>query len=272
MTHDEKVEDIKDEEVILVIMEYLKRRGHTKVLRELEMSSKLQFNLRYFKENLLKGRWDELYRYLHPFLPWNASKEGDEVYNLLGRRRFLEALQENRDKAAQILNLEFGRADQIETYEELKKMYVNRSIPNDFKREERMELFNSVNQLIKTALPMRSLKTFNVAEDRLKTLLHQAVEFQHLKNCGEEKREKKFEYKTILEDHICPGVSKRKMREEKNNESNNNNNQTTESEHSKKKSKNPTEIVQDSSVDRNILDSFFDDDLPLESLTNKEKG
>jgi hypothetical protein len=138
------------------------------------MSSKLQFNLRYFKENLLKGKWEELYRYLGPFLPWNASKEGDEVYNLLGKRKFLEALQENRDKAAQILNLEFGRADQIETYEELKKIYMNRSIPEDFKRDDRMDVFNSVNQLIKSVLPMKSLKSFSVSEDRLKTLIHQA--------------------------------------------------------------------------------------------------
>lgn len=58
----------------------------------LEQESKLFFNLKYFEELIMEGKWEEVERYLSAFTKVDDNRFSMKVFFEIRKQRYLEAL------------------------------------------------------------------------------------------------------------------------------------------------------------------------------------
>ncbi|KAM1774427.1 hypothetical protein ACFX1R_045820 [Malus domestica] len=91
-------------DLILLIMQLLDEENFQEARHKLEQESGLYFNMKYFEELVLDGKWDEVERYLLGFTKIDDNRYSMKVFFEIRKQKYLEALdKQDRATAVDIL-------------------------------------------------------------------------------------------------------------------------------------------------------------------------
>ncbi|KAK6927583.1 WD40 repeat [Dillenia turbinata] len=201
-----------NQELVYLIIQFLKEEGHERTVHLLESETQVFFDLNYFEELVLNGNWDELESYLSGFTKFDENKYSTKIFFEIRKQRFLEALDEkDHHKALDILITYLKVFSQFD--EELFKEMAYLLTLNDFREHDslcqygdtksaRLVMKDEVQKIIEANPSFHGKLQFPCIKDsRLRRLINQSLNWQHT-ICEHPSPNPKI--KTLFEDHICP--------------------------------------------------------------------
>ncbi|XP_065849213.1 topless-related protein 1-like [Euphorbia lathyris] len=198
-------------ELVFLILQYFNEEGLQAAARMLEQDSGFYFNMNFFEELILNGKWDEAEKYLSGFTKLGDDKYSNKIYFDIRKQKFLEALDKNdRAKALEILinDLKVFASENEELYTEMARLLTF----NDIREHDSLSTYKDAESARK--LIMLELKTIIEASpvfcdklefpavkcQRLRRLINQALNWQHI-NCRHSQPDPVIN--TLFEDHVC---------------------------------------------------------------------
>ncbi|KAF7830321.1 topless-related protein 1-like [Senna tora] len=198
-------------EIVLLILQYCREEGFMETAHTLERESGCYFDFKHFEEKVLAGKWDDAESYLSNFTSFDDNKHSTKIYFELRKQKFLEALERNeRGEALNILVKDLkvfspGHEDL------LKEMTVLLTLDN-IREHESLSAYGDTDTVRKmlvsdlkrlafaNPLLREKLRFPAVRSQRLRTLLNQSLNWQHLL-CLDPHPDP--EIRTLFIDHVC---------------------------------------------------------------------
>nr|GEW04308.1 topless-related protein 4-like isoform X2 [Tanacetum cinerariifolium] len=107
-------------ELVLLMHQLLDEEKYKRTLHMLEIESGYYFNMRYFKEVMTNGEWEEVVMYLQGFAKVEDNCYSMKIFFKIQKQKFLKALDRNDNpKACEMLYAKTARSI---TLDELKKL------------------------------------------------------------------------------------------------------------------------------------------------------
>ncbi|TXG62209.1 hypothetical protein EZV62_013572 [Acer yangbiense] len=211
-------------DLVFLILQFLEEEEkYTETIHKLEQESGLFFNVKYFEELVLAGKWDEVENYLSGFTKVEDNRHSMKLFFEIRKQKYFESLDRNeRGQAVEILvnDLKVFAAHNEDLVSnlvfELVLMLFFRQIKENhmvFCRDNellasyrdaesaRKMVAKELKNLLESNPVFRDKLAFpNIKHSRLKQLMNQSLNWQHslcvnpLPNPGA---------KTILVDHSC---------------------------------------------------------------------
>ena len=183
---------LKSDEIILIILQYLKEHGLVKSMLALESETKLRLSqygkeISFFRQLIVEGQWEDAENFLNP-LKIRQHFNYDRAVFELKKQQFLEDIECCHSDELDIVGL-LSRAKDLQdkcTKTEFNNLCSYLTLPNlrdhpDFKNwsveKGRMECFEKILELLKTVYPVESHEN-KIKNGRLFELLKQAIKFQ----------------------------------------------------------------------------------------------
>ncbi|KAG2334403.1 hypothetical protein Bca52824_005583 [Brassica carinata] len=200
-----------EKDLVFLILQYLDEEKHKETFHRLESESGCYFNMRYFKELVTNGEWDETEKYLLGFTKIDSNEQSMKIFFEIRKHKYLEAL-DKRDDAKAVNTLRKDLRMFAPFSEDLfKEMTLLLSL-DDFRENPKLSthgdttsargaLFRDLKKLIKVNPLFRDKLDFpTIKTSRLRTLINQSLNWQH-QLCKNPKPNPGF--KTLFVDHIC---------------------------------------------------------------------
>ncbi|KAF9380789.1 hypothetical protein BGX21_002274, partial [Mortierella sp. AD011] len=190
-------------ELVRLMIQSLHSLGYKKSAQELEIESGFQLespSVTRFRESVLRGNWDELEQ-LTEKLELDPAHEVSVKF-LIREQKFLELLEARQIKSALIvLRSELTPLNQNMDRVHTLTSYMMSSNAEDLRQRAEWDGANgSSRQKLLSALQKYISPAVMVPENRLETMLKQAIEFQ-IKNCVY--HDSRNTTSTLYSDHIC---------------------------------------------------------------------
>ncbi|XWS17843.1 hypothetical protein CRYUN_Cryun33cG0103100 [Craigia yunnanensis] len=200
-----------NKDLLLLILQFCNDEGYKKTAHMLERESGCYFDMEFFEDMVLSGKWDKVEKYLSGFTNINDNKYSTKIYFEIRKLNFLEALDNNdRAKALDILMKDlkvfahgneelFREMTQLLTLDdfrehELLSMYGDSESSRKLLMDELKKLFEA-NPVLHGKLKFPSIKSL-----RLRRLINQGLNWQHIQ-C--KYPQPNPDVKTLFEDHVC---------------------------------------------------------------------
>ncbi|XVF89354.1 hypothetical protein PTKIN_Ptkin19aG0123600 [Pterospermum kingtungense] len=200
-----------NKELLFLILQFCNDEGYKKTAHMLERESACYFDMEFFEDMVLNGKWDKVEKYLSGFTNVNDNKYSTKIYFEIRKLNFLEALDNNdRAKALDILmkDLKVFAHGNEELFRELTRLLTL----DNFREHESLSMYGdseTSRKLLMDALKKLleanpvfhgKLKFPSIKSQRLRRLINQGLNWQHIQ-C-------KFplpnpDVKTLFEDHVC---------------------------------------------------------------------
>lgn len=200
-----------NKELLFLILQFCNDEGYKKTAHMLERESACYFDMEFFEDLVLDGKWDKVEKYLSSFTNVDDNKYSTKIYFEIRKLNFLEALDNNdRAKALDILmkDLKVFAHGNEELFRELTQLLTL----DDFREHESLSMYkdsDTSRKLLMDALKKLldanpvfhgKLKFPSIKSQRLRRLINQGLNWQHIQ-C-------KFpqpnpDVKTLFEDHVC---------------------------------------------------------------------
>ncbi|XWS26191.1 hypothetical protein CRYUN_Cryun26dG0009900 [Craigia yunnanensis] len=198
-------------ELLFLILQFCNDEGYKKTAHMLERESGCYFDMEFFEDMVLNGKWDKVEKYLSSFTNVNDNKNSTKIYFEIRKQNFLEALDNNdRAKALDILMKDlkvfahhnedlFREMTQLLTLDnfrehELLSVYGDSESSRKILMDELKKLFEA-NPVFHGKLKFPSIKS-----QRLRRLINQGLNWQHIQ-C--KYPQPNPDVKTLFEDHVC---------------------------------------------------------------------
>uniref|UniRef100_A0A7N1A9E8 CTLH domain-containing protein n=1 Tax=Kalanchoe fedtschenkoi TaxID=63787 RepID=A0A7N1A9E8_KALFE len=177
------------EELLYLVLQFLKEENRPNVLHRLEAESQIFFNLEYVGLLASKGDWEAAEAYVSAFIKPEDGAKSRNIFFLIIKQKYLEALYQGDDeKAVGILDNELKpfEASHKREFKEIRAMRKFRGdqLSSRFgdiesvrtkKMEELVKLISDVPEL------QRKLMFPNIQDSRLQTVINQSL---HRQNSG----------------------------------------------------------------------------------------
>ncbi|KAL5190015.1 Topless-related protein 1 [Glycine soja] len=202
---------ILNKELVFLILQFLDEEGLKETAHKLERESGIYFDMKYFEDMLLAGKWDDSERYLSGFTRVDDNRHSTKVYFEIRKQKFLEALDmDDRAKALDILikDLKVFSSGHEELFNEMTQLLII----NNIREHASLSTYGDTNSVrkivaddIKKVIEANpvfhgKLKCPVFKSQRLRYLLNQSLNWQHLL-CKDPLPVPGV--KTLLEDHVC---------------------------------------------------------------------
>ncbi|KAI9191149.1 hypothetical protein LWI28_004311 [Acer negundo] len=198
-------------DLVFLILQFLEDEKYTETIHKLEQEAGLFFNLKYFEELVLAGKWDEVEKYLSGFTKVEDNRHSMKIFFEIRKQKYFESLDRNeRGQAVEILvnDLKVFATDNEDLYKEITHLVTlenfrdNELLANyrDAKSARTMVAKELKNLLESNPVFRDKLAFPNMKHSRLKQLMNHSLNWQHslcvnpLPKPGA---------KTILVDHSC---------------------------------------------------------------------
>nr|GLL35209.1 hypothetical protein TSUD_194820 [Ipomoea trifida] len=205
--------DMDRDDLLHLVLQFLRKENYKETVHSLERESRVFFDLKYFEEKVIQGKWDELEKYLSGFVKFDDNNLlSNKLFFEIRQQKYLEALDSgDKRNALRILR------DELNVFAVFDKNYFKETahlMVLDNIREAphlsnyvdaqtaRASLLNKLIRLIiqNPLLCDNKLLLPTLPEGSLHTKIHQSLKWQHL-HC-----ENPVEVpiiKTLFEDHAC---------------------------------------------------------------------
>ncbi|KAL7603546.1 hypothetical protein Lser_V15G17708 [Lactuca serriola] len=198
-------------ELVFLILQFLDEENFKETLHRLESESGLFCNIKYVEELVTKGDWDELEKYLSPFVQVDDNRFSVKILFEIRKQKYLEALDtKDRAKAVEILNKDLKVFKTIN--EDLFKEMTLLLTMGNFRENQQLSkytdtktaravLVHELKKLIETNPHLKDKCQFpDFKNSRLRLLVNQSLNWQH-QLCKNPKSNP--EIKTLFVDHVC---------------------------------------------------------------------
>ncbi|KAJ7958802.1 Protein TOPLESS [Quillaja saponaria] len=202
-------------ELLFLILQFFDEEGYKETSHKLQCESGLYFDMKYFEEMVLEGRWDEAEKYLSGFTKVDDNKYSTKIYFEMRKQKFLEALDSKEHaRALGILmkDLKVFSAG----YEELFKEMTRLLTFNDIREHDLLSTYGNTES--ERSILITELKKFieanpifhgklkfpSIRRQRLRRLLNQSLNWQHI-HCADPRPDP--DIKSLFEDHVCKPCS-----------------------------------------------------------------
>ncbi|XP_059644428.1 topless-related protein 1-like isoform X2 [Cornus florida] len=199
-------------DLLFLILQFCNEEDLKRTAHMLEQETGLFFDMKYFKDLVLSGNWDEAERYLSGFIKLEDDKYSKKIYFEIRKQKFLEALDEHDcARALDILmkDLKVFAPSNEELYKEMTMLLTL----DDFRKHESFTLFgdtlsarkhmmNELQNIIEeNPIFHEKLKFPHINMSRLRRLVNQSLNWQHIL-CSHPQENP--DIKTLFTDHQCP--------------------------------------------------------------------
>ncbi|XVE53578.1 hypothetical protein DITRI_Ditri03aG0014000 [Diplodiscus trichospermus] len=200
-----------NKELLFLILQFCNDEGYKRTAHMLECESGCYFDMEFFEDMVLNGKWDKVEEYLYGFTNVNDNKYSTKIYFEIRKLNFLEALDNNdRAKALDILMKDlkifalvneelFREMTQLLTLDNFREheslsMYGDSETSRKLLMDELKKLFEA-NPVFHGKLKFPSIKS-----QRLRRLINQGLNWQHIQ-C--KYPHPNPDVKSLFEDHVC---------------------------------------------------------------------
>ncbi|WCJ30342.1 Protein TOPLESS [Euphorbia peplus] len=198
-------------ELVFLILQHFNEEGFHSAARMLEQDSGLYFNMNFFEELILNGKWDEAEKYLSGFTKLGDDRYSAKIYFDIRKQKFLETLDKNdRNKALEILieDLKVFAPENQELYTEMARLLTFNNIREHDSltgytdtKTARRQIMDELRKIIEASpLFCNKLEFPGIKCQRLRRLINQALNWQHLQ-CKYSQPDPVIN--TLFEDHVC---------------------------------------------------------------------
>ncbi|XVF35631.1 hypothetical protein REPUB_Repub18cG0162800 [Reevesia pubescens] len=200
-----------NKELLFLIIQFCNDEGYKRTAHMLERESGCYFDMEFFEDMVLNGKWDKVDKYLSGFTNVNDNKYSTKIYFEIRKHKFLEALDNNdRAKALDILmkDLKVFAHGNEELYREMTLLLTI----DNFREHELLSKVGDVESIRKIVMgelkklleanPLFNgkLKFPSIKSQRLRRLINQGLNWQHIQ-CKYPQPNPDVE--TLFEDHVC---------------------------------------------------------------------
>ncbi|XP_068484124.1 topless-related protein 1-like isoform X1 [Phaseolus vulgaris] len=180
-----------DKDLVFLTFQFLNEEGFKEAAQKLECESGLYFNMKYFEEMLLLGKWNDAESYLSRFTRIDDNMHSTKIYFEIRKQKYLEALDiDNRTKALDILvkDLKVFSSGREELFKELTQLLTINNIRENASLSTYGET-NSVRRIVADSIMKliegnpefhEKLKCPTFKTQRLYHLLNQSLNWQYL--------------------------------------------------------------------------------------------
>ncbi|GKU87283.1 hypothetical protein SLEP1_g1709 [Rubroshorea leprosula] len=95
-----KVDEITYQNLIMLLLQFLDEENYRETLHSLEQESKIFFNVDYFGECIINGKWDQAEKYLAAFTELDDNLYSRKLFFELRKQKYFEVLERNDDPEA----------------------------------------------------------------------------------------------------------------------------------------------------------------------------
>lgn len=198
-------------DLMFLVLKFLDEEGYKETAHSLERESGLYFDMNYFEEVVLGGKWDEAERYLSGFTKLDDNKYSTKIYFEIRKQHYFEALDKKcRTEALDVLlnDLQvFAKGDkelfkeitQLMTFDDIRE-HESLSTYRDTKSARKF-MMKEIRRIIE-ANPIFGgrLEFPSVKGERLRRLINQSLNWQHM-NCKDPHPNPSID--TLFIDHVC---------------------------------------------------------------------
>lgn len=200
-----------NKELLFLILQFCNDEGYKRTAHRLECESGCYFDMGFFEDMVLKGKWKKVEKYLSGFTSINDNKYSTKIYFETRKLNFLEALDnKDRAKALDILmkDLKVFALGNEELFREMTQLLTL----DDFREHESLSMFGDLESSRKVLMDELKklleanpvfhgkLKFPSIKSQRLRRLINQGLNWQHIQ-CRYPQPNP--DVKTLFEDHVC---------------------------------------------------------------------
>ncbi|KAG4389307.1 hypothetical protein GLYMA_06G066200v4 [Glycine max] len=206
-----------NKELVFLILQFLDEEGLKETAHKLERESGIYFDMKYFEDMLLAGKWDDAERYLSGFTSVDDNRHSTKVYFEIRKQKFLEALDmDDRGKALDILikDLKVFSSGHEELFNEMTQLLIISNIREHASLSTYGDT-DSVRKIVADDIK-KVIEANPVFHEKLKcpVFKSQSLNWQHLL-CKDPLPVPGI--KTLLEDHVCkPSLNLSSLQSEEN--------------------------------------------------------
>ncbi|XP_070669772.1 topless-related protein 1 isoform X1 [Malus domestica] len=198
-------------DLILLIMQLLDEEKFQQARHKLEQESGLYFDMKYFEELVLEGKWDEVERYLLGFTKIDDNRYSMKIFFEIRKQKYLEAL-DKQDKATAVDILVKDLKMFAGFNEELFKEITQLLTLNNFRENAQLASYRDtktaraimvmeLKKLIEANPIFRDKTQFpQLRHSRLRMLINQSLNWQH-SLCSNPRLNP--DINTLFVDHSC---------------------------------------------------------------------
>nr|XP_043628394.1 topless-related protein 4-like [Erigeron canadensis] len=198
-------------ELVFLILQFLDEEKFKDSVHRLEHESGFFFNMRYFEEMVMNGKWDDVEKYLSGFTKVEDNRYSMKIFFEIRKQKYLEALdKKDRAKGVEILvkDLKVFSAFNEDLFKEITQLLTL----ENFRDNEQLSKYGDTNsargimlgelkKLIEANPLFRDKLNFpSLKNSRLRTLVNQSLNWQH-QLCKNPKPNP--DIKTLFIDHSC---------------------------------------------------------------------
>nr|GME12792.1 topless-related protein 2 [Ipomoea batatas] len=92
--------DMERDDLLHLVLQFLREENYKETLHSLERESRVFFDLWYFEEKVIQGKWDELDKYLSGFVKFDDNLLSNKLFFEIRQQKYLEALDSGDKKNA----------------------------------------------------------------------------------------------------------------------------------------------------------------------------
>ncbi|XP_051137730.1 protein TOPLESS-like [Andrographis paniculata] len=200
-------------DLVFLIMQYCEEENLTMTAHMLEQETGYFFDIDYFEELMLQGKWDDVEGYISGFTLVDDNDYSRKIYFEIRKHKYIEALDRGEyDVALGILrnDLKVFAAANKELHKEMAQLLAL----DDFREHESLASFGDaesarkimakeLRRIAKANPLLQGTTTFpKFDKSRLKRLINQSLNWQHM-SCANPHPEPHVD--TLFTDHVCPG-------------------------------------------------------------------
>ncbi|KAI3521224.1 hypothetical protein L1887_10685 [Cichorium endivia] len=198
-------------ELVFLILQFLEEENYKETAHRLESESGFFCNVKYVEELVTNGDWEELEKYLSPFVHVDDNRFSVKILFEIRKQKYLEALdKKDRVKALEILNKDLKVFKTLN--EDLFKEMTLLLTMGDFRENQQLSkytdtktaravLVTELKKLIESNPHLQDKCQFPAFKNsRLRLLINQSLNWQH-QLCKNPKSNP--EISTLFIDHVC---------------------------------------------------------------------
>ncbi|OMO61635.1 hypothetical protein CCACVL1_23364 [Corchorus capsularis] len=200
-----------NKELLFLILQFCNDEGYKRTAHMLERESGCYFDMEFFGDMVLNGKWKKVDKYLSGFTKVDDNKYSTKIYFEIRKQYFLETLDNNdRAKALDILmkHLKVFAQDHEELFREMTLLLTLDNIrENESLRyygnaeSTRKTLWYELKKIIDANPILRGKLEFpSIKSQRLRRLINQGLNWQHIQ-C--KYPQPNPDITTLFEDHVC---------------------------------------------------------------------
>lgn len=201
-----------NKDLVFLILQFLNEEGFTESAHMLERESRFYFDMKFFEDMILDGKWEDVEQYLSSFTKVDDNRYSTKIYFEIRKQNFFEAL-DGHDIAKALNILKKDLKDFAPGNEELFKELAQLLTLDDIRDHEllskyygdalsaRKNMMLELKQIIEAnPILQGKLKFPSIKRQRLRRLINQSLNWQHV-HCANPQPNP--DINTLFVDHVC---------------------------------------------------------------------